>query len=77
MYEGCEQFDDPPGDDPETDLKECTIQQGDVEVCIFTIPLDNLGDGSYEFSVATFEEEDIAELTTINDKMVIHNSFLY
>ena len=51
-------------------LRICTIQQGDVEFFIFTIPLDNLGDGSYEFRVPTFEEEDIVELTTINDKRV-------
>ena len=69
LYEVCEQFDDPPGDDPQTDLKVCTIQQGTVEVCIFTIPINNLTDGFYEFSVATFEEVNEVEPTTINDRM--------
>jgi 6-phosphogluconolactonase (cycloisomerase 2 family) len=69
LYEGCEQFDDPPGDDPDTDLKNCTIQQGDVEVCIFTIPINNLANGSYAFTVATFDEASEAELSTINQEM--------
>ena len=69
LYEGCEQFDDPPGDDPENDLKVCMIQQGDVEVCTFTIPINNLVNGHYVFSVATFEEVNEVELSTINDKM--------
>ena len=68
LYEGCEQFDDPPGDDPDTDLKDCSILQVDVEDCIFTIPIKNLTNGSYAFTVATFEEVIEAELSTINQE---------
>ena len=72
LYDGCEQFDDPIGDDPEADLKECTIEDGDVEVCQFTIFIDELEVGMNNFSIAAFEEAFEVEepsFSAINNEM--------
>ena len=57
LYEGCEQFDDPISGDPEEDLKECTIEEGNIEVCQFTISIDNLPRQMNSFNIGAFEEE--------------------
>ena len=72
LYDGCEQFDDPISEDPEEDLKACTIEEGDVEVCRFTILIDDLQSGFNNFSIAAFEEEfeeESPEFSTINNKI--------
>src|SRR5918995_5149386 len=57
LYEGCEQFDDPINEDQEEDLKECTIEEGNIEVCRFTISIDNLPRQMNSFTIGAFEEE--------------------
>ena len=57
LYEGCDQFDDPISENPEEDLKECTIEEGNIEVCRFTISIDNLPRQMNSFTIGAFEEE--------------------
>ncbi|MGE3859130.1 MAG: YncE family protein, partial [Nitrososphaeraceae archaeon] len=89
LYDPCDQFDDHVDENPESDLKECILQQSaahldeEIEICNFTINLVDLIPGEYNFTIAAFEEVPTAEfflesldkeMTTNLNKIIQHKT---
>jgi YVTN family beta-propeller protein len=72
QYDECDRFDDPI-DDPNNDEKQCreiVVNERTYEICTFTIKINNLEPGNYDFSVAAFY---VAALNQIEDEKFTNN----